>query len=58
MQAELNFYYGPMGCGKTRELQKILYSKREDGFYVAVLKPKIDKRVMIKLYQEIIANIK
>ena len=58
MQAELNFYYGPMGYGKTRELQKILYSKREDGFYVAVLKPKIDKRVMIKLYQEIIANIK
>lgn len=44
MQAELNFYYGPMGCGKTRELQKILYSKREDGFYVAVLKPKIDKK--------------
>ena len=28
MQGELNFYYGPMGCGKTRELLKVLHSKR------------------------------
>ena len=34
MQGELNFYYGPMGCGKTRELLKVLHSKKEDGFYV------------------------
>ena len=44
MQGELNYYYGPMGCGKTRELLKTLHSKREDGFNVAILKPKIDKK--------------
>ncbi len=44
MQGELNFYYGPMGCGKTRELLKTLHSKQEDGFNVAVLKPQIDKK--------------
>ena len=44
MQGELNFYYGPMGCGKTRELLKILHSKKEDGFYVGLLKPKVDKK--------------
>ena len=33
-----------MGCGKTRELLKVLHSKTEDGFYVAILKPKIDKK--------------
>ena len=27
MQGELNFYYGPMGCGKTRELLKVLASR-------------------------------
>ncbi len=44
MQAELNFYYGPMGCGKTRELLKTMHSKKEDGFSVAILKPTIDKK--------------
>lgn len=44
MQGELNFYYGPMGCGKTRELLKVLHSKTEDGFHVAILKPRIDKK--------------
>lgn len=44
MQGELNFFYGPMGCGKTRELLKILHSKTEDGFNVAILKPKVDKK--------------
>ena len=44
MQGELNFNFGPMGCGKTRELLKVLHSKKEDNFYVAILKPKIDKK--------------
>lgn len=44
MQGELDFYFGPMGCGKTRELLKTAYSKKEDGFYVAILKPKVDKK--------------
>ena len=44
MQGELNYYYGPMGCGKTSELLITLHSKREDGFNVAILKPKIDKK--------------
>ncbi len=44
MQGELNYYYGAMGCGKTRELLKTLYSKREDGFSAIILKPKLDKK--------------
>ena len=44
MQGELNYYYGAMGCGKTRELLKILHSKKEDGFNVALIKPKLDKK--------------
>ena len=44
MTGELNYYYGAMGCGKTRELLKILHSKKEDGFNVALLKPKLDKK--------------
>lgn len=44
MKAELTFYYGSMGCGKTRELLKVLHSKREDGFSVVVMKPSVDKK--------------
>ena len=62
MQGELNFYYGPMGCGKTRELLKVLHSKKEDNFYVAILKPKIDKKgedyIVSRDDKETIINIK
>lgn len=44
MSAELTFYYGSMGCGKTRDLLKVLHSKREDGFSVVLVKPSIDKK--------------
>lgn len=44
MNAELTFYYGSMGCGKTRELLKVLHSKKEDGFGVAIMKPEVDKK--------------
>jgi thymidine kinase len=47
--AELTFNYGAMGCGKTRELLKILYSRREDGFSVAIMKPEIDKKAGKKI---------
>ena len=39
--ATLKFYYGAMGCGKTRKLQGDYYSKKEDGFEVIVIKPTI-----------------
>ena len=42
--AYLKFYYGAMGCGKTRKLQGDYYSKKEDGFEVIVLKPSIDTK--------------
>ena len=42
--AYLKFYYGAMGCGKTRKLQGDYYSKKEDGFEVVVLKPNIDTK--------------
>lgn len=44
MFKELTYYYGAMGCGKSRELLKTLYSKREDGFSCAIAKPYIDKK--------------
>ena len=42
--AYLKFYYGAMGCGKTRKMQGDYYSKKEDGFDVIVLKPSIDTK--------------
>lgn len=42
--AYLKFYYGAMGCGKTRRMQGDYYSKKEDGFEVIVLKPSIDTK--------------
>ena len=44
MNSELTFYYGAMGCGKTRELLKVMHSKTEDGFNVVIMKPQIDKK--------------
>lgn len=44
MYKELTFYYGAMGCGKTRELLKVRHSKIEDGFDVVVMKPQVDKK--------------
>ena len=44
MDAKLKFYFGAMGCGKTRKLQGDYYSKVEDGFEVVVIKPSIDKK--------------
>ncbi len=44
MDAKLKFYFGAMGCGKTRKLQGDYYSKLEDGFEVIVMKPVIDKK--------------
>ena len=42
--AILKFYYGAMGCGKTRKLQGDFYSKKEDGFDIIVVKPSIDTK--------------
>lgn len=42
--AYLKFYYGAMGCGKTRKLQGDYHSKIEDGFEVIVIKPTIDTK--------------
>lgn len=44
MSSKLRFNYGAMGCGKTRELLKVWYSKREDGFNVIIIKPSKDKK--------------
>lgn len=44
MSAKLEFYYGAMGCGKTRKLQGDYYSKIEDGFEAIIIKPTIDKK--------------
>ena len=44
METNFKFYFGAMGCGKTRKLQGEYYSKIEDGFEVIVLKPEIDKK--------------
>lgn len=42
--AYLKFYYGAMGCGKTRKMQGEYHSKMEDGFEVIVIKPSIDTK--------------
>lgn len=42
--AYLKFYYGAMGCGKTRKMQGTYYSKKEDGFEAIVVKPMIDTK--------------
>lgn len=47
--AELTFHYGVMGCGKTRELMKVMYSKSEDGFSVVIMKPVVDKKAGKKI---------
>lgn len=44
MEAKLKFFYGAMGCGKTRKLQGDYYSKVEDGFEVIIIKPIIDTK--------------
>ena len=44
MFKELTYYYGAMGCGKSRELLKTLHSKIEDGFSCAIVKPYKDKK--------------
>lgn len=44
MKAELVYYYGAMGCGKTRELLKVMHSRQEDGFSVVIMKPLLDKK--------------
>ena len=43
-EASLKFYFGAMGCGKTRKLQGDYYSKIEDGFAAIIIKPVIDKK--------------
>jgi len=37
--SKLIFNYGAMSSGKTKELLKKWYSKREDGFYPIIMKP-------------------
>ena len=44
MEVRLKFFYGAMGCGKTRKMQGDYYSKIEDGFSVIIVKPSIDKK--------------
>ena len=44
MEVKLKFFYGAMGCGKTRKMQGEYYSKVEDGFNVIIIKPSIDKK--------------
>lgn len=44
MNSELTFFYGAMGCGKTRELLKVYHSKIEDGFNTIIIKPELDKK--------------
>lgn len=44
MSSKLIYYYGAMGCGKTRELLKTMHSKEEDGFSIVVMKPLLDKK--------------
>ena len=42
--ASLRFYFGAMGCGKTRKLQGDYYSKIEDGFDAIIIKPIVDRK--------------
>ena len=44
LRSFLKFYYGAMGCGKTRKLQGDYHSKVEDGFSCLVLKPLVDTK--------------
>lgn len=44
MEVRLKFFYGAMGCGKTRKMQGDYYSKIEDGFSAIIIKPSIDKK--------------
>ena len=44
MEAKFKFFYGAMGCGKTRKLQGDYYSKVEDGFEVIIIKPFVDTK--------------
>ena len=41
---KLVFYYGPMESGKTRDIIKLLHSKKEDGFYPVLMKPLKDSK--------------
>lgn len=43
MEVKLKFFYGAMGCGKTRKLQGDYYSKK-DNFEVIIVKPSDDKK--------------
>ena len=42
--SKFEFYYGAMGSGKTREIFKVWYSMREDGFNSVIMKPSEDKK--------------
>ena len=42
--SKLIFNYGAMNSGKTKELLKVWYSKREDGFYPVIMKPMRDDK--------------
>ena len=44
LEAKLKFFYGAMGCGKTRKMQGDYHSKIEDGFSTIIIKPSIDKK--------------
>ena len=44
MEVKLKFFYGAMGCGKTRKMQGDYYSKIEDGFNAIIIKPLVDKK--------------
>lgn len=44
MEVRLKFFYGAMGCGKTRKMQGDYHSKVEDGFSAIIIKPSIDKK--------------
>lgn len=44
MEVRLKFFYGAMGCGKTRKMQGDYYSKVEDGFNAIIIKSVIDKK--------------
>ena len=41
---KLIFNYGAMDSGKTREIMRIIYSKKDDGFYPVLMKPDKDSK--------------
>ena len=41
---KLVFYYGAMDSGKTREILRVIYSKRDDDFYPMTIKPSRDTK--------------